>query len=115
MLSGVRRYSWHFVAEVICYACVLVIFQVLDKGKEHSLKEGLLALAMITLAMGAAEARFKLYRRVWAVAGIHDALAIGFAVAEASTLLTLANLAIPATHRPFSLSVPILAGPASPR
>jgi FlaA1/EpsC-like NDP-sugar epimerase len=67
----------------------------------------------VVLALGAAEARFGLYRRIWKVAGIHDAIATGFAVAEASLLITLANWAMPSEFRIFRLAVPLLAAPAA--
>jgi FlaA1/EpsC-like NDP-sugar epimerase len=70
---------------------------------------GLLAVA---LAMGAGEARFHLYRRVWSVAGLNDAFAVGLAVIEASLLLTLVNLVFPDGYRPFRILAPVLAAPA---
>src|SRR2546430_11648188 len=72
-----------------------------------------LSVVFVVLAMGAAEARFGLYRRIWKVAGIHDAIATGFAVIEASLLITLANWALPADYRVFRVGVPLLAAPAA--
>jgi FlaA1/EpsC-like NDP-sugar epimerase len=63
--------------------------------------------------MGAAEARFHLYRRVWSVAGLNDAFAIGLAILEASLLITLINLFIPDGYRPLRLLAPILAAPGA--
>ena len=68
-----------------------------------------LSVAFVVLALGAAEAHFKLYRRIWKVAGIHDAIATAFAVTEASLLITLANWALPSDYRVFRFAVPLLA------
>lgn len=73
----------------------------------------LLSVAFVALALGAAEAHFKLYRRIWKVAGIHDAIATAFAVTEASLLITLANWALPSDYRVFRFAVPLLAAPAA--
>lgn len=62
--------------------------------------------------MGAGEARFHLYRRVWSVAGLSDAFAVGLAVVEASLLVILINLLFPDGYRPFRIGAPILATPA---
>jgi FlaA1/EpsC-like NDP-sugar epimerase len=71
-----------------------------------------LTLLITALAVGAAEARFRLYRRVWSVAGLSDALVIGLAVTEAAFLITAANTLMPDGQRPYRLAVPILATPA---
>src|SRR5438067_378388 len=70
------------------------------------------SLGLVALAMGAAEARFHLYRRVWSVAGLNDAFAVGLAVIEASLLVTLINLLIPDGYRPLRILAPVLAAPA---
>jgi FlaA1/EpsC-like NDP-sugar epimerase len=70
------------------------------------------SLVMVVLALGAAEARFHLYRRVWSVAGLDDAIAIGFAVVEAALLVTIANLLFPDGLRPLRVLAPVLAAPA---
>src|SRR5437762_8127494 len=72
----------------------------------------LIALLLVTLAMGAAEARFHLYRRIWSVAGLNDAFAIGLAVVEASLLIAIFNLLIPDGYRPLRILAPVLAAPA---
>ena len=72
----------------------------------------IVGLLAVTLAMGAGEARFHLYRRVWSVAGLNDAFAVGLAVVEASLLLTLINLLFPDGYRPFRILAPALAAPA---
>lgn len=96
---------------------LLLSFQLLGYGGQHGGTQGPeiyvpLTLLMVVLAMGAGEARFKLYSRVWSVAGLSDALAIGLAVTEASFLITAANTLMPDNHRVFRLAVPILATPA---
>src|SRR2546430_1518890 len=72
----------------------------------------LVSLLMVALAMGAGEARFHLYRRVWSVAGLNDAFAIGLAVIEASLLITIINLLFPDGYRPLRILAPVLAAPA---
>jgi len=72
----------------------------------------LISFVIVALAMGAGEARFHLYRRVWSVAGLADAFAVGLAVVEASLLVTLINLVFPDGYRPFRVLAPILAAPA---
>ena len=113
-----RRYGPGFLVEVAIFWIMLEAFQQLNySGRstppEQSLPVLLLSLAMVVLALGAAEARFRLYRRIWAVAGIHDALATGLAVAEATGLITLANWLLPEDYRVFRLAVPLLAAPAA--
>jgi FlaA1/EpsC-like NDP-sugar epimerase len=71
-----------------------------------------LSMVLVVIAMGAGEARFHLYRRVWSVAGLNDAFAIGFAVAGASFLVAIVNLAFPDGQRPFRVLAPVLAAPA---
>ena len=71
-----------------------------------------ISLLLVALAMGAGEARFHLYRRVWTVAGLNDAFAIGLAVVEASLLITFVNLLFPDGYRPLRILAPVLAAPA---
>jgi FlaA1/EpsC-like NDP-sugar epimerase len=61
--------------------------------------------------MGLAEATFRLYKRVWAVAGLSDAIALALAVIEACSLVTLAEALIPSTWRPFPIAIPVLVAP----
>ena len=112
------RYSPGFAIEVVIFWIMLEAFQQLNYGGRviTGLQSGLLlvlSVAFVVLAMGAAEARFGLYRRIWKVAGIHDAIATAFAVAEASIIITLANWALPQEYRVFRLAVPLLAAPAA--
>jgi FlaA1/EpsC-like NDP-sugar epimerase len=106
-----------FVVEVAIFWVILEAFQQLNYGGRivstaQSKTALVLSIVFVVLAMGAAEVRFGLYRRIWQVAGIHDALATGFAVAEASLLITLANFGLPEVYRVWRLGVPILAAPA---
>ena len=117
-----RAFSWvrlngvTFTGEVLIIWILLQSFQFLGYGGQAGQAQGgppfPVTLLMAALAMGAGEARFRLYRRVWSVAGLSDAMAIGLAVTEASFLITLANALMPAYHRPWRLAVPLLATPA---
>src|SRR5258708_25458025 len=112
------RYGPGFAIEVAIFWVMVEAFEQLNYGGRviNGLQSGLLlvlSVAFVVLAMGAAEARFGLYRRIWKVAGIHDAIATAFAVAEASILIALANWALPQDFRVFPLAVPLLAAPAA--
>ncbi len=112
------RYGPGFAIEVTIFWAALEAFQQLNYGgriitSPQSRTILLLSVVFVVLALGAAEARFGLYRRIWKVAGIHDAIATGFAVTEASLLITLANWAMPGDYRVFRLAVPLLAAPAA--
>jgi FlaA1/EpsC-like NDP-sugar epimerase len=72
----------------------------------------IVSFVIVAAAMGAGEARFHLYRRVWSVAGLNDAFAVGLAVVEASLLITIVNLLFPDGYRPFRILAPVLAAPA---
>src|SRR5437773_12305359 len=116
LVRGSVRYAPLFIAEV---AVFWLILWAVDSSGYGSPTAGLFvewapltSLGMVTLAMGAGEARFHLYRRVWSVAGLNDAFAVGLAVVEASLLVTLANLVIPDGYRPLRLLAPVLAAPA---
>ena len=117
-----RAYAWVrlngviFVGEVLIIWVLIESFQYLGYGGQVGQAQGgppfPVTMLMCALAMGAGEARFRLYRRVWSVAGLSDAMAIGLAVTEASFLITLANALMPAYQRPWRLAVPLLATPA---
>jgi FlaA1/EpsC-like NDP-sugar epimerase len=117
-LRAVIRYSPGFFVEVVIFWAMLEAFQQLNYGGRiitaaETRATLVLSVAIVVLALGAGEARFGLYRRIWKVAGIHDAIATGFAVAEASLLITLANWVLPSDYRVFRLAVPLLAAPAA--
>ena len=116
-----RAYAWvrlngvTFLGEVLIIWVLLESFQFLGYGGQVGQAQGgppfPVTMLICALAMGAGEARFRLYRRVWSVAGLSDALAIGLAVTEASFLITVANWLMLA-QRPWRLAVPLLATPA---
>jgi FlaA1/EpsC-like NDP-sugar epimerase len=113
MATAVRRYLPGILAELALVVVILVAFQLSGYGRQPGRLNNVgLGLTFCVLAWGAAQARFRLYRRVWAVAGLPDAKAIAWAVAEATVLITLANAAMPDDIRPFRYLVPPLAAPA---
>src|SRR5690348_3768067 len=116
LIRGSLKYGPIFAGEVMLFWLVLIA---VDSSGYGTAKTGsptnwypLISLLMVTLAMGAGEARFHLYRRVWKVAGLNDAFAIGLAVVEASLLITIVNLLFPDGYRPLRLLAPIIAAPA---
>jgi FlaA1/EpsC-like NDP-sugar epimerase len=110
------RYGPLFVAEVAVFWLILVAVDFSGYGAPtptvHLPRALSISLVLVIFAMGAAEARFHLYRRVWSVAGLSDAFAVGLAVVEAALLITLANLLFPDGYRPLRVLAPILAAPA---
>jgi FlaA1/EpsC-like NDP-sugar epimerase len=115
-LRATLRYGPIFLLEVVSFW--LIVEGVESSGYGHPSATfappwyPLVGLLAVALAMGAGEARFHLYRRVWSVAGLNDAFAIGLAVVEASLLLTIVNLLFPDGYRPFRVLAPVLAAPA---
>jgi FlaA1/EpsC-like NDP-sugar epimerase len=115
-VKGTVRYGPMFLVE--CAVFWLVVEAVNASGyggTAAGVKLGwdfFISMVLVVLALGAGEARFHLYRRVWSIAGLNDAFAIGLAVIEASVLIVLVNLAFPDGQRPFRLLAPILAAPA---
>ena len=108
-----RRYLPGILVELAIVVVILTGFQLSGYGRQPARLNNVgLGLTFCVLAWGAAEARFRLYRRVWAVAGFPDAKAIALAVLEATVLITLANGALPDEIRPFRYLVPPLAAPA---
>ncbi len=63
-------------------------------------------------AMGFGEWRLRLYRRVWSVASLNDAFAVGLAVVEASLIVAIVNLIFADGERPLRVGAPFLAAPA---
>jgi len=117
LVRGSVRYGPLFAAEVFVFWLILIGVDWSGYGTPSSSSQvpewyAIESLALVTLAMGAAEARFHLYRRVWSVAGLNDAFAIGLAVVEASLLITLINLVIPDGSRPLRILAPVFAAPA---
>ena len=117
LVQGSLRYGPLFAAEVFVFWLILMAVDWSGYGSPSSSSQTpewypIMSLAIVTLAMGAAEARFHLYRRVWSVAGLNDAFAVGLAVTEATLLVTVINLLIPDGSRPLRILAPILAAPA---
>lgn len=114
--KGSLRYGPIFVAEVLIFWLILMAVNSSGYGAASASRAPgwypLVSLFMVGLAMGAGEARFHLYRRVWSVAGLSDAFAIGLAVVEASLLITIINLLFPDGYRPLRVLAPILGAPA---
>jgi FlaA1/EpsC-like NDP-sugar epimerase len=114
--KGLARYGPTYLLEVLVFW--LIIEAVEQSGYGHPSATfapvwyPLVSLLIVAAAMGAGEARFRLYGRVWSVAGLSDAFAVGLAVVEASLLITIVNLLFPDGYRPFRVLAPVLAAPA---
>jgi FlaA1/EpsC-like NDP-sugar epimerase len=116
LLNASHRFGVILFGEALIFWFILLAFQYLGYGGRPGGTNGppwylALTLVMAYLSMAAGETRFHLYRRVWTVAGINDAFAVGFAVLEATFLFGLANLMM-GEIRPYRLLVPFLAAPA---
>jgi FlaA1/EpsC-like NDP-sugar epimerase len=116
-VSALKRSGPTLLGESFIFWFVLLVFQFLGYGGRPGGVNGpswylVLTFLMALTAMGAGEARFKLNRRVWTVAGINDAIAVGLAVTEATILVTFANFLMPDGFRPYRLLTPVLAAPA---
>jgi FlaA1/EpsC-like NDP-sugar epimerase len=103
-----------FVVEVALLTASLEAIQLSGYGSQqvrsHNLSLGLL---LTVVAWAIVEARFKLYRRVWPVAGFPDVLAIAYAVALAAVLIGVSNAVFPDSIRPFRYLVAPLAAPSA--
>jgi FlaA1/EpsC-like NDP-sugar epimerase len=114
--KGTLRYGPTFLIEVLIFWAILKGVDSSGYGHPSASRAPdwflIVSLVIVALAMGAGEARFRLYRRVWSVAGLNDAFAVGLAVVEASLLITICNLLFPDGYRPFRVLAPILAAPA---
>ena len=115
-VKGSLRYGPIFAVEVLVFWLILMTVNSSGYGIESAWPfrpwYAPMSFLMVTLAVGAGEARFRLYRRVWSVASLNDAFAIGLAVVEASLLVTIINLVFPDGYRPLRVLAPILAAPA---
>jgi FlaA1/EpsC-like NDP-sugar epimerase len=117
LLIASRRFGPTLLGEALIFWILLLAFQFLGYGGRPGGVNGtnwylLLTFLMAYFAMAAGETRFHLYRRVWTVAGINDAFAVGLAVLEATFLVGMANFLIPIGFRPYRLLTPLLAAPA---
>lgn len=111
-----RRFGLTLIGEALIFWSILVAFQFLGYGGRPGGTNGptwylFLTFVMAYVAMAAGETRFKLHRRVWTVAGINDAFAVGLAVLEATLLFGIANFMM-GEVRPYRILVPLLAAPA---
>jgi len=70
------------------------------------------SFVIVAFAMGFGEWRLRLYRRVWSVASLNDAFAVGLAVVDASLIVAIVNLLFPDGERPLRIGAPFLAAPA---
>ncbi len=113
---AVVRYGPVFLLEVLLFWLLLKAVEATGYGHPSASYAPawypLISIIIVAAAMGAGEARFHLYRRVWSVAGLNDAFAVGLAVVEASLLVTIVNLLFPDGYRPFRVLAPVLAAPA---
>jgi FlaA1/EpsC-like NDP-sugar epimerase len=110
-LFGAARYGPAFIVQVGFFYVALVIGEVVATGHTGSRRQLAIGLLVALIAMGIAEATFRLYKRVWAVAGLSDAIALALAVIEACALVTLAEALLPAVWRPFPIAIPVLVAP----
>jgi FlaA1/EpsC-like NDP-sugar epimerase len=110
-IVGAARYGPAFIAQVGFFYLALVVGEVIATGHTGGRRQLALGLVVALVAMGLAEATFRLYRRVWAVAGLSDAIALALAVIEACALVTLAEALIPPVWRPFPIAIPVLVAP----
>jgi len=111
------RFGPTFLVEVLAFWLILLAVSASGYGTDNPWPwrpwYPATSLLIVTLALGAGEARFHLHRRVWSVASVNDAFAVGLAVVEATLLVTIVNLIFPDGYRPVRLLAPILAAPAS--
>ncbi len=111
LVVGTARYGPAFIAQVGFFYLALVVGDIVATGHTTSRRQLALGLLVALGAMGMAEATFRLYKRVWAVAGLSDAIALALAVIEACALVTLADALIPPVWRPFPIAIPVLVAP----
>ncbi len=116
LTRGALRYGPMFALEVVLFWLILEAVNSSGYGTANPWPSQpwfpFFDLLLVTLAFGLGEIRFRLYRRVWSVASLNDAFAIGLAVVEASLLIAIVNLLFPDGGRPLRIAAPILAAPA---
>jgi len=105
-----------FAAEVVLFWLILEAVNSSGYGSVNPwptrLWYPLASFLLVIFAMGFGEWRLRLYRRVWSVASLNDAFAIGLAVIEASLIVIIANLLFADGDRPLRVGAPALAAPA---
>jgi FlaA1/EpsC-like NDP-sugar epimerase len=105
-----------FAAEVVLFWLILVAVNTSGYGTVNPWPTRpwypLASFLVVAFAMGFGEWRLRLYRRVWSVASLNDAFAIGLAVVEASLIVAILNLLFPDGDRPLRVAAPALAAPA---
>src|SRR5450759_4971848 len=111
LVVGAVRYGPAFTAQVGFFYLAMVVGDIIATGHTGGRLQLELGLVVAVVAMCLAEATFRLYRRVWAVAGLSDAIALALAVIEACALVTLAEALIPPVWRPFPIAIPLLVAP----
>jgi FlaA1/EpsC-like NDP-sugar epimerase len=109
-MTGAWKYGLAFAAQVTAYFAILVAGEIIASGGIHR-RILVVGPVLVVLAMGAAEARFQLYKRVWTVASLSDAVALVKAISETTVLITAANALLPNDYRPFAILVPLLSAP----
>jgi FlaA1/EpsC-like NDP-sugar epimerase len=116
LVRGTLRYGPMFAAEVALFWLILEAVNASGYGVVNPVPTQrwypAAALVLVTLAMGFGEWRLRLYRRVWSVASLNDAFAIGLAVVEATLLVTILTFLVPDGSRPLRVGAPALAAPA---
>jgi FlaA1/EpsC-like NDP-sugar epimerase len=112
-LRAIRDYLPAYLVEVALFTVLLEVFEVLGYGGKITPVTAVpVAVLLVAFAMGAGEITFRLYRRVWSVASLTDAIAIAWAVVEATLIITAINGVLPVPIRPFRFLVPALAAPS---
>ncbi len=111
LTAGTTRYGPSFIFQVLCFYAVLVVAQIIATGRTGNELQLEIGLALVAASLGVAELHYRLYRRVWLVAGLADGIALALAVIEATCLITLANILIPPQWRPFPSVIPVLVSP----
>ena len=113
---GTARYGPMFAAEVVLFWLIVEAVNSSGYGTVNPWPTRpwypAASFLIVAFAMGFGEARLRLYRRVWSVASLNDAFAIGLAVVEASLIVTIVNFLFPDGYRPLRVGAPMLAAPA---
>ncbi|TMG39548.1 MAG: polysaccharide biosynthesis protein [Chloroflexi bacterium] len=116
LVHGTFRYGPMFAAEVAIFWLVLEAVNSSGYGVVNPVPTQswypAASLLLVTAGMAVGEARLHLYRRVWSVASLNDAFAIGLAIVEATLIVTIINFLFPDGSRPLRVGAPALAAPA---